>query len=126
LAVLGDEDRGDCLFVVSPDERVVQVNLRDGRFFLVRRGPPVGRVIAAPGNAVLAPRPEGEVSRLVRLHLCPRRVAGPAAGRWWLGLLRLFVGVTVVCQRGQGASAHGLGLLVVNGRFLVNALCRRC
>jgi len=129
--VLGDEDRGDGLLIVSPDESVVQVNLWNGRFFLVRCGPPVGRVVAAPGHAVLAPRPEGEVSRLVRLHLCLRRVAGPAAGRRRLGLLRLVgvvgvIGVTVFCQRRQRASSHGLGLLIVGGRFLVDAVCRRC
>ena len=67
------------------------MDLRNRRFLLVRGGTSMWWVIAASGDAVFAPTAEGQVGRLVRLYLCPRRVPGPAVGWRRSRLFRLVV-----------------------------------
>jgi hypothetical protein len=94
------------------------MDLRNRRLLLVRGGTPVWWIIAASGDAVFAPTAEGQVSRLVRLDLCPCRVPGPAVGRRRLRLFRLVV--VIGCPR------RARGVSDVRSRFLICAFGCRC
>ena len=59
LAVLRNEDGGDCFLLIAAHKGVVQMDLWHRRLLLVGGGAPVRRVVAAPRDAVLAPRAKG-------------------------------------------------------------------
>jgi len=121
--VLEDKDRGDCFFLIASHEGIIQMHFGNGRSLLIRGGPPVWRVIAASGDAVLAPGAEGQMSSLMRLDLCPGRVAGPAGGRRRPGLLCLVV-VDRLFVVGGGWRRQGVS--AVREWFLIHTLGRRC
>ena len=75
-------------------------------------------VVAASGDAVFAPTAEGQVGRLVRLYLCPRRVPGPAVGWRRSRLFRLVV--VIGCPRRAGSISD------VRSWFLICAFGCRC
>ena len=81
------------------------------------------RVVTTSGDVVFAPGAEGQVSRLVRLHLCSRRVAGPAAGRRRPGLLCFFVVAHLLVV---GGNWRRQGVSAVREWLLIRALGRRC
>ena len=73
---LEDHQLGQDLGVGPAQEGVVQVDLWQPVLLLSSWSPaPVWRIVRPPSNTLLAPAPVGEVRRLVRLALGPRRRA---------------------------------------------------